>query len=154
MAAAASGDGRITVLMGGDRPPAIADAGRTGYLMLPSVADGSLDDMSLNAASVRNILRFTYTAYIDDGSAPDLADDNDTPIDMSGGSVRIGFPGHWEVSKNYVRVEEINGTTGSPFRLYETGNEGGFIGDLDTAAERETAGTSRVTLDADKSLLK
>ena len=33
--------------------------------------------------------------------------DNDTPIDMSGGMVRIGFHGNWAVSKNYVRVETV-----------------------------------------------
>ena len=80
-------------------------------------------------------------------------DGNDTPIDMSGGSVRIGFPGHWAVSKNYVRVELVGELSCSQL-IYETGNDGGFINALDTdlyRCGRETLGadTSNVELNVD-----
>ena len=88
-------------------------------LLLLAFLDSVLDDDGnienpVAAGSKFNALRFTYTAFIDvvgdtaDGlgeDVPDVADVNDTAIDMAGGRIRISFPTGWAVSNKLVRVQ-------------------------------------------------
>ena len=73
----------------------------------------------LAAGSSRNVLQFTYTAIdnVKGATALDLlllvpdadadstiADENDKPINMAGGRVRIAVPNGWKVSNKFLRV--------------------------------------------------
>ena len=131
--------------------PALPGSG-THYLKLDDTASISITNAMLNAGSLRNMLRFTYTAFNDlepagETDIPDMADTTDEPIDMSGGSVRIGFHGDWDMSTNYVRVELVGpiGALATPNLIYETGNDGKFIGTLEEEDDQETHGTGNVS---------
>ena len=60
---------------------------------------------ALNAAAKLQALRFVYTAYVDDGTTEDVADADDTPIDMEGGMVRIAIPSGWAEVKKVLVTE-------------------------------------------------
>ena len=115
------------------------------------------ETVPMAAGSKFNALQFTYTAFTNvrgtedepdeaDVSA-DVADDNDTAIDMAGGRIRIAFPSGWTVSKNYVQITEMTHTADSPERLFADVAVGvaGMIyktvakGKLDATFEGETA---------------
>ena len=115
------------------------------------------------AGSKFNALQFTYTAFMnlrgdtnlpDALEDPDVADGNDTAIDMSGGRIRIAFPSGWTVSKNYVKITDGPITTNGITPLlgdgviYETGAKGKLTATFEgeTATADAKAAAARVSL--------
>ena len=97
-------------------------------------------DTPLGAGSTHNILKFTYTA-----------EDDGTPINMSGGRVRIVFPRDWKVSNKLIRVSD--GTDlgpGDDGVIYETNNMGELNTDIFDDGDKRADANAKVTFEPDR----
>ena len=137
MAAENDGKGRVTVgwnsrALATDMPLPVTDA---------TAANVSSSTDPIAAGSARNVLQFTYTAIdnvrgttaadaIDTTAAADadltMADENDKPINMAGGRIRIALPSGWKASNKFLRVHDADqgATLGPTTMIYSTIGDG------------------------------
>ncbi len=133
MTATNDGEGEVEV-EGGSRDAADDGISTVGFV--------PFDTNTLAAGSIRNALKFTYTARDEDNEA----------INMAGGRVRIAFPSGWKVSNKFIKVTDGDllgpGNNGV---VYETGGDGNLVAAFNDDDERERVkANAKVTFEANR----